>query len=127
MNSPQANTPPQSSAHLECARIAASKPFKDLFAIKRMFIVPAFIFFLLNFIGLAVLVGSAPKLASARVIGTVNVAYLFAIAQFVLGWTIAGLYLIASAKFDRLTKDIIAQVDLRQIDPTQINAPSGGN
>ena len=122
MSSPQESTPPQSSTQLDCASIAASKPFKDLLAVKRMFIVPAFIFFLLNFIGLAMLVGYAPKVASIRVIGTVNVAYLFALAQFVLGWAIAGLYLIASAKFDRLTKDILAPDDLGQT-----HAPRGGH
>jgi uncharacterized membrane protein (DUF485 family) len=117
MNSPPENTPPQTTTQPDCARIAASKQFKDLLAVKRMFIVPAFTFFLLNFIGLAVVVGYAPKLASTRVIGTVNVAYLFGLAEFVLGWTIAGMYLIASAKFDRLTKDILAQID----------APRGGH
>ncbi len=125
MNSTPENTPLQTTT--ECTRIAASKQFKDLLAVKRMFIVPAFIFFLLNFIGFAVLVGYAPKLASTRVIGTVNVAYLFALAQFVLGWTIAGLYLIASAKFDRLTKDILAQNDLAQNDLPKIDTPRGGH
>ncbi len=132
MNLAPEDIPPQRTTGPDCARIAASKQFKDLLAVKRMFIVPAFIFFLLNFIGLAVLVGYAPKLASIRVIGTVNVAYLFALAVFVLGWTIAGLYLIASAKFDRLTKDILAQCALPQIGPAQndlpqIDAPRGGH
>jgi uncharacterized membrane protein (DUF485 family) len=45
-----------------------------------------------------------------RVIGTVTVAYLFALSQFAAGWIIAGLYLVASARFDALTKDIIAEV-----------------
>src|SRR5258708_3342073 len=116
------STPQPTATQVECARIAASKQFQDLLAVKRMFIVPAFISFLLTSFGFAVLVGYAPKLASTKVIGTVNVAYLLALAQFVLGWTIAGLYLIASAKFDRLTKDILAQGDLPQID-----APRGGN
>lgn len=53
-----------------------------------------------------------PKLASMHVIGSVTVAYLFALSQFAAGWIIAGLYLLASARFDALTKDIIAGVDL---------------
>jgi uncharacterized membrane protein (DUF485 family) len=97
-------------------QIAGSKQFKDLLAVKRMFIVPALAFFLLNFVGFVVLVGYTPKVASIRVIGTVNVAYLFALLQFVLGWTIAGLYSIASEKFDRLTKDVLSQTDLAKID-----------
>ena len=105
------NLPEQPTQHSDCARISSSKQFKDLLAVKRMFIIPALAFFLFNFIGFAILVGYAPKLASIRLIGTINVAYLFALLQFVLGWTIAGLYLVASSRFDRLTKDVLAQVD----------------
>ena len=106
-------------------RIAGSQQFKDLLAVKKMFIIPALSFFLLTFVGFVVLVAYAPKLASMRLIGTVNVAYLFALLQFVLGWTIAGLYLMASEKFDRLTKDILAQTDLIQTELKKIDAPRG--
>ena len=92
----------------EWDRIAESREFKDLIAIKKTFIIPAFIFFLVHFFALAVLVGYAPRLASTRVIGTVNVAYLFALSQFVVGWIVAGLYLLAAKKFDALTKDLLA-------------------
>jgi uncharacterized membrane protein (DUF485 family) len=102
----------QQSAHpTEWDRIAESKEFKHLIAIKKTFIVPAFIFFFVHYLALAVLVGYAPRIASTRLIGTVNVAYLFVLAQFIVGWAIAGLYLLAAAKFDALTKDILAQVD----------------
>jgi uncharacterized membrane protein (DUF485 family) len=106
-------------------RIAGSKQFKDLLAVKRMFIIPALSFFLLTFVGFVVLVAYAPKLASMRLIGTVNVAYLFALLQFVLGWTIAGLYLMASEKFDRLTKDILDQTKPVQTELGKIDAPRG--
>jgi len=94
--------------------IATSKEFKDLVALKKTFIVPACIFFLVYYFALAVLVGYLPKLASTRVIGTVNVAYLFALSQFVAGWVIAALYLVAATKFDALSDDILARVDGRQ-------------
>jgi len=92
-------------------QIAASEQFQDLVAIRKMFIVPALVFFLVYFAALPVLVGYAPKLASTRVFATVNVAYLFALSQFVVGWIIAAAYLGASKKFDALTKDILATVD----------------
>lgn len=92
-------------------RIAASEQFQDLLAIKKLFIVPAFVFFLTYYVSLSVLVGYAPRLMHIRVLGTVNLAYLFALSQFVVGWIIAGLYLIASAKFDMLTRDILAQAN----------------
>jgi uncharacterized membrane protein (DUF485 family) len=91
--------------------IAASQGFRDLTAIKKTFIVPAFLIFFIHYLALAVLVGYAPKLASTRVIGTVNIAYLFALSQFVVGWVIAALYLVAASRFDALTADILAQVD----------------
>ena len=116
MDSPQENSPLSSIPQPNYARIAGSQPFKRLLAVKRMFIIPALSFFLLSFMSFVVLVGFAPKLASMRVIGTVNLAYLFALFQFVLGWMIAGLYLIASEKFDRLTKDVLAQTDRAKID-----------
>jgi len=98
------------------AVIAASKPFRHLLAIKKTFIIPAFLIFLVHYFALAVLIGYAPRLASIRVIGTVTVAYLFALSQFLVGWIIAALYLMAAAKFDALTTDILGQSGLAQGD-----------
>ena len=110
MNNRAESIPPQPSDQEQWDHIAGSEQFKDLLQIKKTFIVPAFIFFLVYYFGLAVLVGYAPKLASTRVIGTVTVGYLFALSQFVVGWIIAGLYLLASTRFDALTEDILARV-----------------
>ena len=115
MNNKAEDVPPQPSDQNQWDRIAGSEQFKDLLQIKRLFIVPAFVFFLVYYFALAVLVGYAPKLASTRVIGTVTVAYLFALSQFVVGWIIAGLYLLASARFDALTKDILARVAVHKV------------
>jgi len=91
----------------EWDRIAASKEFQDLMATKKIFIVPAFIFFVVYYFALPVLVGYAPHFMDTRVIGTVNIAYLFALSQFFVAWIIAGLYVKAANDFDRLSKDII--------------------
>ena len=91
----------------EWGRIANSQKFTDLLAVKKLFIVPAFAFFLIYYLLLWVLVGYAPKLMATRVVGTINLAYLFALSQFVVGGGIAWLYLRAAAKFDSLTKDIL--------------------
>jgi uncharacterized membrane protein (DUF485 family) len=91
------------------AAIAASKPFRHLLTVKKNFIVPAFVIFLIYYFALAVLVGYAPRFASIRVIGAITVAYLFALSQFVVGWIIAALYLVAASKFDALTDDILAR------------------
>ena len=115
MNNKAEDVPPQPSDQNQWDSIAGSEQFKDLLQIKRLFFVPAFVFFLVYYFALAVLVGYAPKLASTRVIGTVTVAYLFALSQFVVGWIIAGLYLLASTRFDALTKDILARVAVHKV------------
>ena len=88
-------------------RIAASQQFKDLMATKKMFIVPAFIFFVVYYFALPILVGYAPHFMDTKIIGAVNIAYLFALSQFFVAWLIAGLYVKAANDFDRLSKDII--------------------
>jgi uncharacterized membrane protein (DUF485 family) len=89
--------------------IAASKQFKDLMATKKTFIVPAFLFFVVYYFALPALVGYAPQFMSTKVIGRVNLAYLFALSQFFVAWIIAALYVRAANGFDRLAKDILEQ------------------
>jgi uncharacterized membrane protein (DUF485 family) len=91
----------------EWDRIATSQPFKDLMATKKIFIVPVFIFFVVYYFALPVLVGYAPNFMATKVMGNVNIAYLFALSQFFVAWIIAGLYVKAANDFDRLSKDII--------------------
>ena len=91
-------------------RVAESREFKDLMATKKMFIVPAFVFFIVYYFALPVLVGYAPQLMSTK-IGHVNLAYLFALSQFFVAWLIAGLYVKAANNFDRLSKDILEKAE----------------
>ena len=88
-------------------RVAQSHEFKDLMATKKIFIVPAFIFFVIYYFLLPILVGYAPKFMDTRVLGNVNLAYLFALSQFIMSWTIAALYVRAGDRFDQNSKDII--------------------
>src|SRR5271155_2464160 len=91
--------------------IANSKPFQDLMATKRSFIVPAFVFFVVYYFALPVLVGYAPQFMSTKVIGPVNLAYLFALSQFFVAWIIAALYVRAAGNFDRLADDILKKAE----------------
>jgi uncharacterized membrane protein (DUF485 family) len=91
-------------------RIASSQEFKHLLAIKRLFIVPAFVFFFIYYFLFPLLIGFAPKFMSTPVIGAFTLAYAFAFSQFFVGWIIAWLYLRASSKFDLLARDILARV-----------------
>jgi uncharacterized membrane protein (DUF485 family) len=90
--------------------IAESRQFKDLMATKKIFIVPAFIFFVVYYFALPVLVGYAPQFMNTK-IGRVNLAYLFALSQFFVAWIIAGLYVKAANDFDRLAKDIVEKAE----------------
>jgi len=95
----------------EWDRIAETQEFKDLMATKRTFIIPAFAFFLVYYFMLPVLVGYAPQFMATKVIGVVNLAYLFALSQFFMAWIIAWLYVRAANNFDNLAKDIIKQAE----------------
>ena len=88
-------------------RVAESHEFRDLMATKKIFIVPAFVFFLVYYFLLPVLVGYAPQFMAQKVWGNVNLAYLFALSQFFMAWIIAGLYVRAGDDFDEISKDII--------------------
>jgi uncharacterized membrane protein (DUF485 family) len=88
-------------------RVAASHEFRDLMATKKIFIIPAFLFFLVYYFLLPILVGYAPKFMSIKVWGNVNLAYLFALSQFFMAWTVAALYVRAGDGFDAISKDII--------------------
>ena len=94
--------------------VAASDEFKDLMATKKIFIVPAFVFFVVYYFALPILVGYAPHFMATNVICEVNLAYLFALSQFFMAWTIAGLYVKAAGDFDRLAKDIVEKAEKRQ-------------
>jgi uncharacterized membrane protein (DUF485 family) len=101
------------ATNTEWDKIAATQQFKDLMATKKIFIVPAFVFFVVYYFALPVLVGYAPNFMATKVIGNVNIAYLFALSQFAVAWIIAGLYVKAANDFDRLSKDIIDKADVQ--------------
>ena len=88
--------------------IASSQTFRELLRAKRRFIVPAVIFFVLYYFALPVLVGYARPLMEKRVLGPVNLAYLFALSQFFMAWLIATLYVRAASRFDRQARSILA-------------------
>ncbi len=91
--------------------VAASSQFKDLMETKKIFIIPAFVFFLAYYFALPILVGYAPQFMATKIIGEVNLAYLFALSQFFMAWIIAWLYVKAADDFDRLANDIIEKAE----------------
>lgn len=92
-------------------RLAASDRFRNLLKAKRRFIVPAMIFFIIYYFALPVLIGYARPFMETKVLGPVNLAYLFALSQFFMAWIIAALYVRAAARFDRMAADVVSQSD----------------
>jgi uncharacterized membrane protein (DUF485 family) len=95
-----------STAPPDWEQIAASKAFIQLLREKRRFILPATVFFIAYYFALPILVGYFPELMSRKVFGPVNIAYLFALSQFLMAWTLAWLYVRAANRFDKLAKEL---------------------
>ena len=91
------------------AKLAASAEFKALLKAKARFVVPATVFFIVYYFSLPLLVGYAPQLMARKVFGVINVAYLFALSQFLMAWIVAWLYVRAAARFDRMARDVVAK------------------
>ncbi len=91
-------------------RVAASEAFHDLVAAKVRFIAPATLFFLVYYFALPLLVGYAPGVMKTEVFGVVNLAYLFALSQFVMAWGLAAWYLRAAGRFDAMAQAIVANL-----------------
>src|SRR5512140_3524699 len=81
-------------------RVAAMPEFRELLKAKARFVVPATVFFIVYYFLLPVSVGYFPELMSRKVLGPVNLAYLFALSQFFVAWAIAYLYVVAARGFD---------------------------
>src|SRR5262245_45830403 len=88
-------------------RVAATDEFKSLIAAKRRFIAPAVIFFIVYYFALPALVGYAPGLMNRRVLGVINLGYLFALSQFFMAWIIAALYVRAAGRFGEMAREIL--------------------
>jgi uncharacterized membrane protein (DUF485 family) len=73
--------------------LASSPEFRRLITAKRNFIVPATIFFLVYYFALPLGNGLAPKLMNTKIIGNINLAYLFALSEFVMAWILAAIYI----------------------------------
>ena len=87
-------------------RIAATEKFQRLLREKRRFVIPATFFFIVYYFALPVLVGYFPGFMSRRVLGPLNIAYVFALSQFGMAWTIAWLYVRAAGRFDKLALEL---------------------
>jgi uncharacterized membrane protein (DUF485 family) len=103
-------TAEEERATVNWSQVAEMDDFKAMVRAKMRFIVPATIFFIVYYFALPILVGYARDFMDTRVIGVVNIAYLFALSQFFVAWIIAWLYLREAGKFDTMARNIADKV-----------------
>ncbi|HEV7591028.1 MAG TPA: DUF485 domain-containing protein [Longimicrobium sp.] len=111
---PPGNLSPASTAspggEHDWTTIESSPEFRALVASKRRFIVPATVFFIVYYFALPMLVGYFPDVMSRDVFGRVNVAYLFALSQFLMAWVVMALYVRRARDFDAQEHAIVERV-----------------
>ncbi len=90
--------------------IAAEPEFRQLVAMKRRFILPATVFFLLYYLSLPVLAGFAPKLMARPAFAHLNLGFAFALSQFAMTWILLAIYLQRARRFDYLEAQIVRRV-----------------
>lgn len=92
------------------AAIERLPEFRALLRAKRAFLLPACLFFVAYYFALPALVGYWPEMMSTPVVGRINVAYLFALSQFVMAWVLMAVYVRRARAFDRMAADLLKRV-----------------
>lgn len=100
-------TAAEDSNPVDWGRFTQMPEFRSMVKAKLRFIIPAMVFFVICYFALPVLVGYAPGLMSKKILGVINLAYLFALSQFFMAWIIAALYLRAANRFDKMERHVI--------------------
>ena len=93
-------------AEIRWREIEQDPDFRRLVAARRRFTIPATLFFVVYYFALPVLVGYFPDLMERKLLGRVNLAYLFALSQFFMAWTVMWLYARRARSFDEQARKI---------------------
>lgn len=84
--------------------------YQSLIQRKTRFITTLCIIFTLYYFALPILVGFFPAVMERPVWGRVNLAYFFALSQFLMAWVLAGVYVAAAGRFDRDAARVLASL-----------------
>lgn len=96
------------------AAIARNPKFIEIHKRKTAFLFGWWIFSTVYYFLLPIGAGAAPGFFGIKVIGNINVGYLFALSQFFVSWAIAIYYASwANRVSDRLTNELIDELKLR--------------
>ena len=85
----------------EWIRVERTSAFQELVQKKKAFILPATIFFFVFYFGLPFLTAFTTIL-DVNVIGAINLAYIYAFAQFAMTWILMHLYVSRANRWDGL-------------------------
>ncbi len=106
--SPKQEAPPDAAAdaaHWE--GLEETTEFKELVRARWRFVAPATIFFLVYYFALPLSNGLFPSFMRTEVIGHINIAYLFALSEFVMAWVLAYFYIRQATRvFDPLAEKV---------------------
>jgi len=81
--------------------------FKQLVRARWRFVAPATVFFLVYYFALPLSNGLFPNVMRTEVIGHINLAYLFALSEFVMAWLLAYFYIRQAGRvFDPLAEKV---------------------
>ncbi|MEC1259160.1 DUF485 domain-containing protein [Bacillus swezeyi] len=94
---------------IDYSKAAASPAFQQLLKRKRAFIVPMTVFFLLFYFLLPIMTSYFTFLNQPAA-GAISWAWLFAVAQFVMTWTLCILYTKKADQFDRMANDFKKEI-----------------
>ena len=93
------------------AAIARNPKFIELRRKKTAFLFGWWIVSTIYYFLLPVSAAYSPEVFKVKVIGPVNVGYLFALSQFFVSWGIALYYAhVANKDFDRLTRELVDEL-----------------
>lgn len=80
--------------------LAAEPDFRALQRSRRRFVIPATIFFIAYYLALPISVAWLPKEMARPVLGSLTLAYCFALSQFAMAWILLAIYLRRARGFD---------------------------
>lgn len=96
------------------AAIARNPKFIELRKRKTTFLFGWWVFSTIYYFLLPIGAGAAPEFFGVKVIGNINMGYLFALSQFFVSWAIAMYYASWANRFsDRLTKELLDELNLK--------------
>lgn len=88
--------------------ITQSSKFQQLLKVKKAFILPMTIFFLVFYFALPILT-SYTSILNNKVFGDITWAWIFAFAQFIMTWALCMIYSKKAAQFDQLAEQVVKE------------------